>query len=253
LTTGAERSCGRPRACEWHGPRPLCHHRSVAPNGGSEEAGRWERLDAPTKVVAALVGVAVPIVGAILVILGNPFSASPEELEARKSAAAVARNQIEKCKKSHELGSEHVEERERTKVVPILDIQRTFKRCEWPPPSTTSADGYTEIADEVTHYLHRGAALEWNVLHALTAPCERLDVSLVLHHMTSRSFRNAPLRPGPVYLAAQDVVNDAPTLAMQRLERVPPEVELPPPADEGTFLLLLNGHTELLGARCMPD
>jgi len=194
----------------------------------------------------ALIGTA----GALFAIVGNPFAPDPREEEAKKSPAAVAAYQIAKCRTMHGLGAATVV----VKNWPAAGVptRRSFERCEWPPPVSTSADGYTLIEDRITAYAGKGAAEPFNALHTLTAPCDRLAVSFVLYHMTSRVYREARIRSGPVFLVTSIGVRDVPVPRVRELKQVPIDVQLPPP-EKGGFFVLLNGHMEILHAKCAPS
>jgi hypothetical protein len=216
-------------------------------NRTGDERGVWERLDLPFKVIGAAVAILGGLIGAYIAI--NPFGDSPEDLAARTSPSAVAAHQVARCMRIHGMRTP------RTQVVsgePGVLRKRVFRRCEWPSPVTTSADGYTEVG-ETTAYLRRANADLFNEVHTLRAPCTRLRISFVINHMSGRTFRDTTLTEGRVMLATTEGSGRRyPGLSVRVLDSVPAGVDVPAPKP-GVFHVLQTGHIELLDAQCRPQ
>lgn len=209
-----------------------------------KRTGVWDRLDTPMKVISAAVVILGAVVGALFAVTGDPFSDPVEEIEARKSPSAVAAHQIDKCMRKHQMPTRRVI------VGRSYARARVHKRCDWPPLTATSRDGYSEVT-ELVAYLPRAAAEPYNAVHTLRASCARLGVSLVLNHMFGRVFRDVTIREGRVMLATTDARR---RVVIRRLDRVPDDVRIPDP-QSGVFHVLKTVHISLLSVRCQdsPD
>ena len=144
------------------------------PTATDPKARTWrDQLSTSVKLIFAAITALIVTAGALFAIVGNPFAPDPREAEAKKSPPAVAAYQIARCRKTHGLGAATVVITNRPAAGAAT--RRSFERCEWPPPVSTSADGYTLIENLITVYAGKGAAAPFNALHKLTAPCDRLS------------------------------------------------------------------------------
>jgi hypothetical protein len=210
--------------------------------------GLWSRVNVTVRVAFAAVTALIVTAGAAFAIVGNPFAQDPRAAAAMRTSAAIAAYQLQKCRQRHRLGQGVV--LETTTFSHDLPATRVFQRCDWPPATSSSADGYTTVKDQITWYPHKSAGDDFDALHQLTAPCERLSASFVVFQMLGRSYRDVVLRPGPLYLVTTVAKRDAPAVGVRELQSIPVGVTLPPPDQDG-FFVLLSGHMELVHARCV--
>jgi hypothetical protein len=208
---------------------------------GSDRASLWERIDVPTKVVSAIIaamsGLAA-LVAAGLVIVGNPFSADPQEVAAGNNPAALVARQVNRCMRAHHLRSPRVR-------VPSEGNPRAFRRCDWPPLTTTSTDGYSEVRNAVVYIPHRSAADRVDAVHVLRADCATLDINFLMAHMDARIFRQTRLREGHLI----EVALSNGKVAVRPLRSAPP-VRGVPSAAAGTFTVVKNSNIGIFDARC---
>lgn len=124
-----------------------------------------------------------------------------------------------------------------------------FKQCDWPPNAQRYTDGYSEVRASSVRIAERGNADLYNYAWTLRADCDLLALSVVLTHMAGRSFRNFRLREGRLVMVTTRTRHRRPAITVRTLDRIPPDVHIPPP-EPGTFGLLTTGHVELHDARC---
>jgi hypothetical protein len=128
-----------------------------------------------------------------------------------------------------------------------------FKRCDWPPRTASSEDGYSEVVNTSTD-LHRGAAEEYSDLDSLQGGCDRIAVTYVLDHMFAREFVSGVLRVGRLYVVTTTAQNGEPVVIVRRLNEAPPDVQLKlAPPSRNRIDVLRSGHVALFDARCVPD
>jgi len=204
----------------------------------------WTRLDPPTKVIAAVVGTAAILGGALIGVLGNPFADDPGDVAARKDPAAIAARQIQRCMAKHHLSAQSV------MVGGPLARRFEFKRCDWPPAVATSADGFSQVVDTILS-LPKYNAASYNTVDTFRADCDSLEVTFVLDHMNGRQFVTGDLDVQRVFLVGFRRHRNRPVLVIDRLDRVPDDVRLPLPTPTSrSFYVLRSGHIALFEARC---
>jgi hypothetical protein len=124
-----------------------------------------------------------------------------------------------------------------------------FKRCDWPPLTPGSRDGYTEVRVQDVD-LPKPAAAPYNTLGTFRAQCDQLDVTFVLDHMLARLFTSKRLDLSRIYEVG-GAANGS--LRIRQLNQVPSDVMsfVPlPTATPPTFYVLYSGHFALFDAHC---
>jgi hypothetical protein len=173
----------------------------------------WERLDTPTKVIAAIAASIAALVGAVAAGAAF-FGGNDKTIVVRPSGTSpVAGQRIKTCMRRHHLRSPRVSVGARN------DTNITFKRCDWPPVVESSTDGYTEVWNHKQD-LPRPASDPYSVVSTFRAPCDQLDVTFVLDHMETRQFTSRRLDRGRLYQV--DGVQNPDSLDIRMLGRVPP-------------------------------
>jgi hypothetical protein len=179
----------------------------------------WERLDTPTKVIAAIAASIAALVGAGGVVAGAVFFGGDDKTVVVRptltaaAATPLAGERIKTCMERHHLRSPRISVGART------DANITFKRCDWPPVVESSTDGYTEVWNHKQD-LPRPASDPYSVVSTFRAPCDQLDVTFVLDHMETRQFTSRRLDRGRLYQV--DGVQNPDSLDIRMLGRVPP-------------------------------
>jgi hypothetical protein len=224
--------------------------------GGRESL--WERLDRPTKVIGTIVAAAASLVGIaaiVVAIIGNPFSEDRFAAEADRDPAAITVHQVQRCMDRHGLRAPevHIDSLTRKIKRPVFRTRSrlVFKRCDWPPITSTSTDGYTEVRDDVRWIPGKVAADMFAETDTLRASCDKLDLTFALLHMSGRQFRTSRVEAGRVLGVAVGVRKGAPALAIRPLKEVPDYAAIPLPS-AGVFHVLRGGHINLFDARCSP-
>lgn len=133
-----------------------------------------------------------------------------------------------------------------------------FKRCDWPPLTTTSLDGFSEVRDDMEPIPGRGNAHRYNEVHTLRAACDQLRLTFVQTHMDQRVFRTTELALGRLIAVTEGLRRGRSTVFIRRLSSVPTDVRVAMPSSNAfgtdTFNVLKTGHIELLDAHCLrPD
>jgi hypothetical protein len=232
-------------------PKTPRRSRTESPESASDAARRgfWERLDLPTKVIGALVVAAGAAVSVYVGVAGNPFAASTADEQARSDPAAVAARQVQRCMAAHDLRAPRV-----TVGLPVRRL--TFQRCDWPPLTDTSTDGYSEIVDAVSQVPGLANAAPFNKVDRFAAPCDEITVTYVLAQSSTREFVSRRLERGRVYLATGVPGKGRTRLVLQRLNFVPAEAWRFIPAEisnDRIFFVLHSGHFQPFDATCKPQ
>lgn len=214
----------------------------------AHKPGFWERLDTPTKVVAAVVAIIGGLVGAAATgaaLFGGGKETVVVVPTVPPVQAPVAAQRITDCMRVHNMSTP------RLAVGLPRGPKIVFKRCDWPPLVKSSADGYTEVRAERTE-LPRGNA--WNnTLDAFHGPCDRMDVTFVHVHMGERRFVSRRLAVGRLYDITW-VAKPRHRPVLRLLNRLPEELweyDVPTPsADSRQFHVFYSGHFWLFDAHC---
>lgn len=205
--------------------------------------GFWERIDTPTKVIGGVIATAALVVTTYIAVAGNPWATSAPDQQAQTNTNAVASRQVQRCLKAHGMKSPRVS-------VPwpnMDDLKKlTFRRCEWPPRTDTSTDGYSEIVD-YDKTINQPNAAEFNTIDRIAAPCDEIKITYVYEKMGTRSFvPSKQLERGQLYLVT--------FRAVKRLDQIPREaaryVPIGAPSDARTFFVLHSADYVPFDAAC---
>jgi hypothetical protein len=216
------------------------------------EPGLWDRLDTPTKVVAAIAGTiaalaAAAATGAAL-FGGNDKAVIVQPKVAVSPAAPNAADRVGLCMLAHHLRAPRVSVGLSGGGITYPRHTAKLRRCDWPPLTNSSTDGYTEVS--VREFdLPKPASAPYNILGRFRASCDQLDVTFVLVHMFSRLFTSKRLAPGRIY----QVDGVSRSVLIRALDRVPQDVESLVPLPSGrppTFYVLYSLHFGLFDAHC---
>jgi len=214
--------------------------RSTRPAETARRPGLWDRLDTPTKVVAAGVTSVAAILGGYLAFFGSPLAEDPAD-PVEATPEAIAARQVQRCMNRHDLPTPRVQEHSRDRS------ETRFKRCDW-PPLTTSLDGYSEVRDEIQPIPGRDNAHRYNEVHTLRGTCDELRLTFLQNHMDQRVFRTTELQLGRLIAVTEGLRRGRPTVFIRRLSRVPTDVRLAMPSSNAfatdTFNVLKAGHVE---------
>jgi hypothetical protein len=212
--------------------------------------GFWDRLDTPTRVVLAIVGILGGLLGAAAT--GAAFFGQDNGktviVASLPSAVPDRAQRIAACMRSHRLRAARVSVGvPGDSGSPARDF--VFKRCDWPALTPGSTDGYTEVRVRNID-LPKGNAAPYNTVSKFRAQCEKLDVTFVLDHMSLRQFTSSRLAVSRIY-EVDGVANGS--LSIRELRQVPADVDvlIPlPTANPPTFYVLYSGHFALFDAHC---
>jgi hypothetical protein len=204
----------------------------------------WERLDTPTKVISAIAASIAALVGAAAT--GAAFLGDHKTVVVRPSvivsrSSPLAGQRISTCMQRHHMRAARI-----SIGVPYAH-NITFKRCDWPPLVPTSTDGFTAVSTHVVN-LPKPEAAPYNMVETFRAPCDQLDVTFVLDHMSLRQFTSHRLALSRIY-----EVDGVPkgSLAIRLLDQVPSDVNIPLPSEgPRAFYVLHSGHFALFDAHC---
>src|SRR4051794_30826148 len=119
----------------------------------------------PTKVIGAVVAAVVAVATTYVAVAGNPFAPSAADQQAATDPAAVAAHQVQRCLSTHAMRSPRV-----TVGQPAHHLR--FRRCDWPPLTDTSTDGYSEINDFARAIPGKLGADAYNTVDRLALPCD---------------------------------------------------------------------------------
>lgn len=206
----------------------------------------WERLDTPTKVIGAIVATIATAATAFVAIAGNPFAHS-NDAAVNATPAALAATQIQKCLRAHAMKSP------RMTVAPVMQQHAVFKRCDWPPISDTSTDGYSEVDLNYKSVPHRSDADLYDTVDLIQAPCDTIEVTYYYAIMGGREFATQRIEPGRLYLVRS--VEPRPRkfrTVIVELDSEPTDVaDLIPRVPNGrTFTVLHSGSYAAYDAHC---
>jgi|SRR5215211_1211582 len=241
-----------------------------APGKRDDSDTRWERLDLRIKVIgavvailAATVAIAVGIKELLFDDSAGPTTPSitdrvaagqqldPAEAAALADPAAVAARQINRCMRRHKLPAPRV----RVGATGTATLY-VFKRCDWPPLSQPSSDGYSEIRTQVTTIPGKGAADVYNEIDTIRAPCSELVLTFALIHMGERQFKSARLLPGRVLgVTTVEGADRRPAISIALVKnplQSPAGVDIPGPFPD-RFHVLRTGHIDPFDARCFRN
>jgi hypothetical protein len=211
-----------------------------------EKPSRWERLDTPTKVIGGIVAAVVGVITVFLAIAGNPFAPSAEDQAAAKNPAAVAAHQVQRCLQAHGMRSPRV-----TVGEPAHHLR--FRRCDWPPLTDTSTDGYSEINDFVTEIPGKAGVDLYDSVDRFTLPCDTAQVTYVLAQTGAREFVSRSVASGRLYLVTDvEKGNVMPRLIIKQLNFAPDDVSryVAPPSNARELFILHTGHFQPFDAVC---
>jgi hypothetical protein len=206
--------------------------------------GFWERLDTPTKVIGAIVATIATAATAYITIAGNPFVNSNGPV-VDATPAALAAKQVEKCVANHGMQS--------PRVTAGTEQHRAYKRCDWPPISDTSTDGFSEVDLTYKTVPNRYDSDLYDVVDIIKAPCDTIDVTYFYALMGGREFVTQKIEPGRLYLVRS--INPKPdkyrTVIVQ-MDSEPTDVTtlVPPPTTGRTFTILHSGSYAPYDAHC---
>jgi hypothetical protein len=210
----------------------------------------WDRLDTPTKVIAAVAGSIAALAGAVTA--GAALFSHDKTLIVQPSVGSAAPNapqRIAGCIRRHRLGAPRVSVGISGGGITYPRHSAIFKRCDWPPLTPGSRDGYTEVRVQDVD-LPKPAAAPYNTLGTFRAQCDQLDVTFVLDHMLARLFTSKRLDLSRIYEVG-GAANGS--LRIRQLNQVPSDVMsfVPlPTATPPTFYVLYSGHFALFDAHC---
>jgi hypothetical protein len=212
----------------------------------------WERLDTPTRVLLAIVGIVGGVVAGVA--SGAAFFSHGKTktvIVAPASPAPPGRGEhLALCMLRHHLRAPRISVGVAPYGIAFPENRAVFKRCDWPPLTASSADGYTEVRVR-NRDLPKGNAEPYNTVAIFRAPgCDRVDVTFVLDHMFVRQFTNGRLAGGHLY---QVMGNPGGRVAVRELNRVPSDVTsiVPLPNESPlSFYVLYSGHFALFDAHC---
>jgi hypothetical protein len=205
----------------------------------------WERLDTPTKVIGAAVAALAAAVSTYLAVAGNPFSPSPADQQAQTDPAAVAARQVQRCQTAHGMRSARV-------TIGQPAHQLRFQRCDWPPLTDTTTDGYSEIVDSVRRIPGRSNSQAFDVVDQINAPCDEVNMTYLLAQTGGRQFVSRRLQRGRVYLVNGAVRQGRLRLSLQLLDVVPLAAlrYIPDARNDRRFFVLHSGHFQPFDAVC---
>jgi hypothetical protein len=207
----------------------------------------WDRIDKPTKVVGACVAIGVAVITTYLAVAGNPFAPSASDSLARSEPAAVAARQTQRCLVAHKMHSPRV-------TVGSTIRRLRFRRCDWPPITDTSTDGYSEIVDFIRPIPGLKNAALFDEVDRYTAPCDAINVTYVLAQTGSREFVSRRLARGRLYVATTIAVGKYRyRLVLRQLNEIPGAAVtyIPNPSNAREFFVLHSGHFQPFDATCV--
>ena len=142
-------------------------------------------------MIGAIVATIATAATAFVTIAGNPFAHSNNPA-VNATPAALAAKQVQKCLAAHAMRS--------PRMTSGTYEHRVFKRCDWPPISDTSTDGYSEVDETNKSVPHRDDSDLYDEVDLIQAPCDTISVTYYYALMGGREFVTQTIEPGRLYL-----------------------------------------------------